>query len=92
MKVINPVQLDAFRRLSIRKTKNDSKDSLVIAQLMRFGEYSTTRLSEENIHALKQLSRYHSIFARTILTEDGLSFRFQSACSMLFRPIFSWET
>lgn len=29
-----------------------------IAQLMRFGDYSATRLSEENIHALKQLSRY----------------------------------
>ena len=58
VKVINPIQSDAFRRLSIRKTKNDSKDSLVIAQLMRFGEYSATRLSEENIHALKQLSRY----------------------------------
>ena len=58
VKVINPIQSDAFRKMSIRKTKNDSKDSLVIAQLMRFGEYSTTRLSEENIHALKQLSRY----------------------------------
>ena len=53
MKVINPIQSDAFRRLSIRKTRNDSKDSLVIAQLMRFGEYSATRISEDNIYAPK---------------------------------------
>jgi transposase len=58
LKVINPIQSDAFRKMSIRKTKNDSKDSLVIAQIMRFGEYSSTRLSEENMQAMKQLTRY----------------------------------
>lgn len=58
MKVINPIQSDTFPGLSIRKTKNDSKDSLAITQLMHFGENSATRLSEENIRALKQLSRY----------------------------------
>lgn len=58
LKVINPIQSDAFRRMYIRQTKNDSKDSYIIAQIMRFGEYSTTRLSEENILALRQLSRY----------------------------------
>jgi transposase len=58
LKVINPIQSDAFRKMSIRKTKNDSKDSLNIAQIMRFGEYSSTRLSEENVQAMKQLSRY----------------------------------
>lgn len=58
LKVINPIQSDAFRRMYIRQTKNDSKDSFVIAQIMRFGEYSATKLSEENIMALKQLSRY----------------------------------
>ena len=58
LKVINPIQSDAFRKMSIRKTKNDSKDSLNIAQIMRFGEYSSTRLSEESVQAMKQLSRY----------------------------------
>lgn len=58
LKVINPIQSDAFRRMYIRQTKNDSKDSFIIAQIMRFGEYSTTRLSEENVMALRQLSRY----------------------------------
>ena len=42
----------------IRQTKNDSKDSFIIAQVMRFGQYSATTLSEENIVAMRQLSRY----------------------------------
>lgn len=58
IKVINPVQSDAFRKMYIRQTKNDSKDSYIIAQIMRFGEYHTTELAEESIIALRQLSRY----------------------------------
>ena len=58
VKVINPIQSDAFRKMYIRQTKNDSKDAYVIAQIMRFGEYQTTELAEENIIALRQLSRY----------------------------------
>lgn len=56
--VINPIQSDAFRRMSIRQTKTDAIDALLIAQIMRFGQYSATSLSEENIIALRQLSRY----------------------------------
>ncbi len=58
VKVINPIQSEAFRKMYIRQTKNDSKDSFIIAQIMRFGQYSSTALSEENIVALRQLSRY----------------------------------
>jgi len=58
LKVINPIQSQAFRKMYIRQTKNDSKDSYVIAQIMRFGEFSSTSLSDENIMALRQLSRY----------------------------------
>lgn len=56
--VINPIQSDAFRRMSIRQSKTDAIDALLIAQIMRFGRYSSTALSEENIIALRQLSRY----------------------------------
>lgn len=56
--VINPIQSDALRKMYIRQTKNDSKDSFVIAQVMRFGQFSATQLSEENMLALRQLSRY----------------------------------
>lgn len=58
VKVINPIQSEAFRKMYIRQTKNDSKDSYIIAQIMRFGEYSTTDLADETIIALRQLSRY----------------------------------
>lgn len=58
VKVINPIQSEAFRRMYIRQTKNDSKDSFIIAQIMRFGQFSATKLSEETIVALRQLSRY----------------------------------
>jgi transposase len=58
VKVINPIQSDAFRKMYIRQTKNDSKDSFVIAQIMRFGEFRSTELFEETVIALRQLSRY----------------------------------
>lgn len=58
VKVINPIQSEAFRKMYIRQTKNDSKDSFIIAQIMRFGQFSTTSLSEEVMVAMRQLSRY----------------------------------
>lgn len=58
VKVINPIQSEAFRKMYIRQTKNDSRDSFIIAQIMRFGQFSATNLSEETIIALRQLSRY----------------------------------
>ena len=58
VRVINPIQSEAFRKMYIRQTKNDSKDSFIIAQIMRFGQFSATNLSEEAIVALRQLSRY----------------------------------
>ena len=58
VKVINPIQSEAFRKMYIRQTKTDRKDSFVIAQIMRFGQFSATNLSEETIIALRQLSRY----------------------------------
>lgn len=61
VKVINPIQSDAFRKMYIRQTKNDSKDSFIIAQIMRFGQYSTTTLAEENLIALRQFSRYRLV-------------------------------
>ena len=68
--VINPIQSDAFRKMYIRKTKNDSKDSYIIAQIMRFGEYSSSNISDENIFALRQLSRY-----RTSLVDECSSWK-----------------
>ena len=56
--VINPIQSDAFRKMYIRQTKNDSVDSYVIAQILRFGEFSVSHFSDEDTFALRNLSRY----------------------------------
>jgi transposase len=55
--VVNPVQSDALRDLYIRQTKTDSKDSFLIAELIRFGRYSETALAEPNLIALRDLTR-----------------------------------
>lgn len=55
--VINPVQSDALRGLYIRQTKTDSKDSFLIAELIRFGRYTETALAEPDIIALRDLTR-----------------------------------
>lgn len=56
--VVNPIQSDAFSKMSIRKIKNDSVDSFYIAQLMRFGNYSPSNIPDEDIFSIKQLSRF----------------------------------
>lgn len=56
--VINPIQSDSFRNLYIRQTKNDTKDSFIIAEVIRFGRFTTTQLTDEKILSLKQLCRY----------------------------------
>ena len=55
--VINPVQSDALRSLYIRKTKTDSKDSFLIAELIRFGRYSETAMQDPDIVSLRELTR-----------------------------------
>ena len=58
VKVFNPIQTDAFRDLSIRKVKNDIVDSINIAELLRFGKFSSCTVPDENTIALKNLSRF----------------------------------
>lgn len=55
--VINPLQSDALRNLYIRKTKTDSVDSKIIADVIRIGEYSETQLADDKIISLRDLSR-----------------------------------
>ena len=56
--VINPIQSDSFRNLYIRQTKNDTKDSFIIAEVIRFGRFTTTQLADEKILSLRQLCRF----------------------------------
>ena len=56
--VINPIQPDSLRKMYIRQTKNDSIDSFLIAEVIRFGQFTTTSMADENILAMRQLCRY----------------------------------
>ena len=56
--VINPIQSDSLRKMYIRQTKNDSIDSFLIAEVIRFGQFTTISMADENILAMRQLCRY----------------------------------
>lgn len=56
--IINPIQSNSIRSLFIHQTKNDSKDSFLIAEVIRFGQFTTTSLANENFLAMRQLCRY----------------------------------
>ena len=56
--VINPIQSDSLRKMYIWQTKNDSIDSFLIAEVIRFGQFTTTSMADENILAMRQLCRY----------------------------------
>ncbi|MGN0729801.1 IS110 family transposase [Treponema sp.] len=55
--VINPLQSDALRNLYLRKTKTDAVDSKIIAQVIRIGQYSETKLSDEKMLIMRDLCR-----------------------------------
>jgi transposase len=56
--VLNPIQSDAVRNLFLRKTKNDAKDSFLIAETIRIGRFSPTALADEDILSMRQLCRH----------------------------------
>lgn len=66
VRVINPIQSDSFRNLYIRQTKTDTKDAFIIAEVLRFGRYSSTELASEDIIALRQLCRFRFGMVDTI--------------------------
>ncbi|MBQ0039929.1 MAG: IS110 family transposase [Treponema sp.] len=55
--VINPLQSDALRNLYLRKTKTDSVDAKIIAQVIRIGQYTETRLTDDKLLAIRDMSR-----------------------------------
>lgn len=73
--VINPIQSDSLRNFRIRQTKTDSVDSFLIAETIRFGNFETTRLAEEDTLKLRELTRFRESF--------------QDDCSSLKRQVVS---
>lgn len=65
--VINPIQTDGWRKgIEIRKRKTDDIDSVLIADLIRYGDFIETRLSDEAVQSLRTLSRFRSYLVDSI--------------------------
>lgn len=64
--VINLIQTDGWRKgTEIRKRKNDIIDSVLIADLIRYGTFHDTVLADEAMFSLRQLARYRSYLVGT---------------------------
>lgn len=55
--VLNPIQSHSLRELYIRKAKTDARDSLIIADLVRFGRCQASNVPQDKILALRELCR-----------------------------------
>lgn len=55
--VLNPIQSHSLRELYIRKAKTDAKDSLIIADLVRFGRCKASNVPQDKLLALRELCR-----------------------------------
>ena len=59
--VINPILTDGWRKgTEIRKRKTDGIDSMLIAGLIQHREFVETKLAEEDINALRTLTRFRN--------------------------------
>ena len=90
--VINPIQTDAFRDvLSIRKTKTDAIDCVLIADLLRFGGFEPSSVADESVQALKQLTRFRTalVVETTALKNKATAILdriFPEYCSVFTQP------
>lgn len=65
--VINPIQTDGWRKgTEIRKRKTDIIDSVLIAELIRYGNFAETSLSDEDTMSLRNLSRFRNYLVSSI--------------------------
>lgn len=65
--VVNPIQTDGWRRgIEIRKRKTDIIDSVLIADLIRYGDFVETSLSDEDTLSLRNLSRFRNYLVESI--------------------------
>lgn len=65
--VINPIQTDSWRKgTHIRKHKTDIIDSLLIADLIRYGNFMETSFSSQDLIALRNLSRFRQYLADSV--------------------------
>ena len=64
--VINPIQTDGWRKgTEIRKRKNDIIDSILIADLIRYGDFVETSLSDEDLFSLRNICRMRNYLVQS---------------------------
>lgn len=56
--VINPIQSDSLRNFHIRQQKTDAVDCFLIAEVIRFGQFTETQLADEDLLTLRNLARF----------------------------------
>lgn len=56
--VFNPLQTDAYRKSFLRKVKTDSRDSWIIADLLRIGRGQAGVIPDKHILQLRELARF----------------------------------
>lgn len=65
--VVNPIQTDGWRKgTEIRKRKTDSIDSVLIAELIRYGDFLETTLADESTMSLRNLTRFRHYLVSSI--------------------------
>lgn len=65
--VVNPIQTDGWRKgIEIRKRKTDIIDSVLIADLIRYGDFAETTLADEDTMTLRNLSRFRNYLVSSI--------------------------
>lgn len=93
MHVVNPIQTDGWRKgTEIRKRKTDIIDSILIADLIRYGDFNETSLSDEEMLSLRNLSRFRNYLVssigdlkrKVICVLDQVFPEYQSAFSDIF--------
>lgn len=91
--VVNPIQTDGWRKgTEIRKRKTDAIDSVLIAELIHYGDFLETTLADENTMSLRNLSRFRNYLVgsigdlkrKTICVLDQVFPEYQSVFSDIF--------
>lgn len=63
--LINPIQSDSLRNFHIRQQKTDAIDCFLVAEVIRFGNFTETHLADEDILVLRNLARFRESLVDT---------------------------
>ena len=88
--VVNPMQVRAVRELkSMPRVKNDRVDSWLIAETLKRGSYEQTRLADDDVQALRMLTRYQQSLKQELATVKTQCICVMDACFPEYAALFS---